>query len=200
MKTLNELAIEYKQTKDSKICNQIFELLKDKIKEKVKYIFYQQSFFGEKNVILSKTKKVEIGDVAQELNLFVLELLEKYDITKPFENYLYHSLSLWKPNFININFLREITGTISETDMVDEEGNSTFENTAITNPSQMEGIINYETLFKKLTLEEKMIINILRKNPDLNQSEVARRVGLSRERISQIYESLRKKYKNRLTK
>ena len=195
--TLNELAIEYKKNKDSQTLNEIFKLLLSKLDAIANNVFYTKKFFGDNEIVLSQTKKTTLKDIKQDLYLFVLELIEKYDVTRPFENYVNTSIYLWKPSCININFLREMKITVSETEFEDEKGNSYLANLVGVDPTSINANNNYEGLFKKLTSQEKMVLNILRKDSSLSQSVVARIIGVNEKRMSKIFLSLRKKYKGK---
>jgi len=49
-----------------------------------------------------------------------------------------------------------------------------------------------------LTEQEKILLNILKENPEINQSELSEKIEVTQPRISQLYDSIRKKLKSDL--
>ena len=215
MNNLNELAKEYKQTKSQVILNNIFKLLYKALKDKASYVFYKQNFFKEKRtteifnrktkrfekkeeiitIKLYNTKKIELEDIEQELKLKVMELLTNFDVKKPFENYLFSTLKNWRPSYVQeVNFMKGLD-TINESDL----NNKDEENINLDNfpaPEQkIEEPTNYEILFQNLTIQERFLINILRRCPNKKQQELADIIGVTHQRIDQILKVLRKKVK-----
>jgi len=198
MKTnLNELVVEYKKTNNSKILEEIFIKLKRTIHEKAQYVFYHQKFQAKNfKFRLVDTKQVDLEDVEQELNLKILELINSFDVEKEFDKYLYGTLWIWKPRFVNSDFIRNLKNVSSiETD---DEGNefSIIDGIAVL-PKQHEEI-NVNDLFVDLTEQEKILLNILKENPEINQSELSEKIEVTQPRISQLYDSIRKKLKSDL--
>ena len=194
MKELNKLVIQYKKTKNSQILNQIFEILKNVIKKKAEFIFYQKTFkFGKCEFRLINTKQIELNDVKQELNLEVLRIINNYNIKKPFEKYLFGCLWNWKPKFMNKKFLQQYLN-IHETD-----GNRGIKiDEILGKPEGDKEKINIDEMFENLTKIEKKIINFLIKNSNLNQSQLAEKIGVTQQMISKIMKNVRKKYRKRL--
>ena len=192
---LNELVVEFKKTKNSQILNQIFTSLSKVIHEKSKYIFYQQKFSAKKYVFrLVDTKQVDIMDVEQELNLFTLELINRCDINKPFDKYFYSSIWLWKPKFINQDFVNSLRN-VSDIKLSDEGDEYSLIDGVATFP-KFDEPINLDDLFDNLSDNERKILNILKDNPKTTQEKIAQVLGVTRERVSQIYVDIRKKYKD----
>jgi RNA polymerase sigma factor (sigma-70 family) len=206
MDNLTELAREYKKIKSQKVSSAL--------KKKADYVFYEQKFFkneykvrifnretlkfkNEKRINtfrLCDTKKIELEDIQQELNLKVMELLEKYNISLPFTNYLFGTLKNWRPSYVqDINFVKGLD-TINESDL---SGNKEIKDTDINDipaPEQKtEESINLDTLFANLTSQEKMVINILRKDCKKKEDEIAKIIGVTQPRVAQILQSIREK-------
>jgi RNA polymerase sigma factor (sigma-70 family) len=214
--TLNQLAKEYKKTASSIILNEIFKLLTDALHKKAQYVFYEQKFSKGKYDIeifdkttkqfqkekrtetfrLCDTKKVEFVDVEQELNLKVMELLNKYDARKPFENYLFATLKNWRPTFIqNLNFTKGLN-TVNESDLADiNDKHSSLDEVVSVMPEEE---IEIDDLFANLTEEEKKFIELKKKFPHKNQTEIATILGVTQQRVSQILIDLKKKCNYRL--
>jgi len=216
MDKLTKLAKEYKKTKDSKICQEIFTLLDKTIKDKANYMFYKQKFIKDKNITYtmeifdkdSKTfkekeipscfrlcdiKKFDLEDIIQELNLLILELLNNYDARRPFKNYLFYTLKVWKPYCIkDVNFIKRLDDTNeSELPIIDEQEVTLN----ILGSHISKEPIELEDLFENLTEIEKKVINLKRVNPKINQSQIAKNIGVTQQRISQILTNLKKKCK-----
>jgi RNA polymerase sigma factor (sigma-70 family) len=216
MDNLNLLAKEFKRTKLRIISNRILTLLSAPIHQKATYVFYKQQFIKEKFKIevfdkktktykieervkcfrLCDTKKLEIEDIEQELNLKVLELLENYDARKPFSNYLFGTLKNWRPSYIqDVNFIKDLD-TQNESELPDKENEQqTLDDVTDNYQSRQNEEIELDYLFENLTEAEKKFIKLRLKNPQKNQSELALIIGVSQERVSQIIEGLRKKVK-----
>jgi len=222
MDNLTQLAKQYKSTKDPNISNQIFKLLDNAIKQKASYVFYKQKFIKDRNKVhemeifdkesksfksklvpscfrLCDTKKIDLEDIIQECNLFILELLEKYNPKKPFENYLFSSLKDWRPECIrNYNFMQDVD-TINESNLPKlENTNLTLDNMLLkeadkTEEELQEENIEMEDLFKKLTKKERNFLKTKKEYPDANQSQIAKIIGVTPQNISLILKSLKKK-------
>jgi RNA polymerase sigma factor (sigma-70 family) len=190
MKKINELVKQYKKTKDSQVLNQIFEVLKNIIKTKSEFIFYQKLFkFGKFEFRLVDTKQYELNDVKQELNLEVLRIIKDYNINEPFEPYFFASLWNWKPRFVNKKLIQQLLN-IHE---VDEDEDSKVNNIPA-EPVEIEDELNIDEMFTNLTDIEKKIVILLKDNPELNQSQLAETIGVTQQRISELLVNIRKKY------
>lgn len=194
---LNELVLEYKTKKNSQTLNKIFLDLSKMIHNKAKFVFYQQKFSAKKFVFkLVDTKKIELEDVEQELNLFILKLIDKCDINKPFDKYLYSSIWLWVPKFVNKDFINSLRNVpIFDTDLDGDDAN--IKKLDILRVfSKFDEEVDLDYLFENLTDDEKKLLNILQKNSEIKQSELADIFKVTQPRIAQLYESIRVKYKN----
>jgi len=189
MKKINELVKEYKKTKDSQILNKIFEVLKNIIKTKSEFIFYQRTFkMGKYEFRLVDTKQCELNDVKQELNLEILRMIKDWKGKQPFENYLFTSLWNWRPNFVNKKLIQHMFNVHED----DEEDSKV--NNIPAEPTEIEEEINIDEMFSNLTDIEKKIVILLKDNPELNQSQLAETIGVTQQRISELLLNIRKKY------
>jgi len=216
MDKLTQLAKQYKKTKDKNICQQIFNLLDNAIKQKASYVFYKQKFIKDRNKVyemeifnresksfqkklvpscfrLCDTKKLELEDVAQELNLKILELLNNYNVKKPFRNYLFYTLKRWRPSCIrDINFIRELNMT-HESDLSHRNGKKiTLDMLAVSNPEE---VVEVDDLFDNMTEFEKKVVNLKLEYPTKNQSQLAKMLGVRQQKLSEILADLKKKCK-----
>lgn len=206
--TLNELAIEYKKTNSKEILTLIFEKIMPKLKEKAKYVFYHQRFKAEEYSVndynketeelenkikvstfkLCETHKMDYKDVEQELYLLVLELLQNYDINLAFSKYLSSSVWNWRSECVRqYNFIKDLQ-TIND-----------FEEQNITHRQEFifpEEEIEIDTLFKKLTKRELEFVELCKKYPEKNHSQIAEIMGVSREYARQLKNNLKKKLKS----
>jgi hypothetical protein len=214
MNNLDQLVKEYKQSKDPKILNNIFILLKSTIKDRAKYIFSHQNFVKEKKIMkvydpkkkklvdkefiigfkLVETNFMEFRDVIGELNLMILKLIENYDTKFEFSHYLVSAIKRWRPPCIRDEIIKKQFKNVS-TIVVDEEGEESNLLENVTIEPDIE-IPNLEDLFVNLTDTEKKVIQILNKNPKIKQVELAKEIGVTRNWIGRIMIDLKNKYKN----
>jgi DNA-directed RNA polymerase specialized sigma subunit len=187
MPNLTKLMRQYKRSKDKKLLNDIFIKLKNTIIDKSKFVFYKQNFFGEKEMHLCDTKQIELEDVIQDLNLFILTIINDNKI-KNFEHYLNHSLKFYKPSFLNAEFMKNLfTQSIYR---INEEGNE--ENLADKLPTPE--LINIE-FSSPLTEKEQKVWELLQEDLNLSQEEIAEELSLSQKTISNVIASIKEKVK-----
>jgi hypothetical protein len=195
MQNLNELVKLYKETKDKKLIEQIFTLLKGVIKKKAEYTYYQKKFKVSKNkyIKLLENNQTTLDDVKQELYLDILKWINGYIEDKGFDVYLFSRLWYWHPSFVTRDFLNQYN-TVSIY-KVDDEGNedNLIEHIAISN--ELENRIDIDDLFNNLTTQEKLVINILVKNQTATDLQIAEIIGVSRQRVTHILMAIRKKFK-----
>ena len=178
MKNLNQLVVTYKQTKDKEILNQIFSLLNKTIHDKATYIFYRKKFYKNKNCFyLFKIKTLQLNDIENELKLLILKLIEKTDINKPFDKYLFSSIWNWGKS------LSSLCEEINYRSIFQYEDKLTVQPNI--------DIYNLERLCT--TKQEQMIIEMIKESPKIKQSEMAERLEVTQSRIAQILKKLRKK-------
>jgi len=200
MNNLNELVKQYKKNKSSKILNEIFLIVDKQLQQKAKWIFYQQNFNIEGKICkLNDVHKVDIDDIVQELRLTVLELIEKYNPKKPFENYLNHTLTHWFPEIMRKKDTRRDLGLVSQGELYNEETEEgiNIENFPIPEQTSQEKP-DIDEMFVNLTEREKKLLELMIEFPEKNQQELADIIGVTQQRIDQILKGLRKKYKKTL--
>lgn len=186
MINLNKLVKSYKKSKDNKLLEEIFINLNNIIKERAKFVFYQQDFFGTKEIKLYLTKQIELLDVIQDLNLFILKLIKNYDIKQPFENYLFRSLKFYKPSFINKEFIKTLkTQSIYQMNKEGEEENIAEEKL----------ILEYKEIEfnEPLTEKEQEIFDLIKEDMNLTQEDIAKELGISQQSVSIIIASIKEK-------
>jgi RNA polymerase sigma factor (sigma-70 family) len=210
-KELDVLAEEYIKTKDKNILDKIFKILKNLLKKKASFVFYNQTFhegriiryktiqpenkkipIHEYNFKLSETGQTELKDVEQELALEVIRILNKYNPKQSFETYLISALWLWTPKFARKNkFFNYFKN--NSMNVIDDNGN---EKSLIDELPQETNHYNdkLEELFENLTETEKKIINLFQENSNINQSQIAGIIGITKQRVSFILKGLKKKY------
>lgn len=187
MKNLTGLVKQFKKSKEEKILNEIFINLKNKIEDKAKFVFYKQNFFGKKNDLkLCQLKQETLFDVIQDLNLLVLKLIQRYNTKKPFENYLNYSLKLYRPSFINADFMKNLkTQSIYYTNNEGEEENIAEEKPIIESKK-----IEFN---EPLTEREREVFDLFKNNLNITQEEIAKELGLSQQSISLVIASIKNK-------
>lgn len=188
MKYLNQLIIKYRKTLDRKILSEIFTILQPVIIKKSKYVFYRKLFHKNyRTFYLSELGTIEVEDVKNELRLFILELINKTDIEKPFDKYLYSSIWNWGNSLVELH-----DSNIREKSKNVDDGY--YDNLAVVNPQVNK--YNWENM--NLNEIERKIVEILKENHHIKQSQLAVLLGVTQARISQIFKVLRQKIKRYL--
>jgi RNA polymerase sigma factor (sigma-70 family) len=206
MNKINELVIQYQKTKDKNILNEIFKELESTIDDIAKKTFYRKEFIKriynveiydkKKEKLITKqkkdyfkicdTRKLTIKDIKQELYIFILELINKCKSNKPFENYLYSSISKWIPSFINEEFIKNLdTQSIYK---INEEGEEI--NLVDEIPSQEEPEIEFK---QDLTDFEQKVWDLKINNLNLSQEEIAKELDVDQATISRAFADIKKK-------
>jgi len=217
MKTEN-LIKEYKQTKEKKILDQIYLVLNPVIKQKAKFIFekkfYPLSLYNDcyscricdkKNTDECKTCQIcscvkgtfnlkrknlcEQKDVENDLWADVLRMIETYDITKSWDTYFYATLWNWRPTFMTKNFIKSLLDEQLETQDVEDKSQKISQH-------DIDYII--EIGKQSLTQEEQKILSMLLPPNELNENQMAKKLGISQQAVSKKLIVLRKKLKMRL--
>ena len=186
---LTKLVVEYKKKKDINLLTEIFMLLDKIIKEKAKYVFFVQTFKINRNEFrLVDTKKIELDDVMQELNLEIIEWINKWKPIAPFSHYLNQCLqgNKWKPRFINADFIKNLNtqSIYKENDEGDEE--NLADNIPTQEPIKIEFI-------NPLTEKEQEVWELLQGNLNLSQEEIAKELDISQQTVSNIISSIKRK-------
>ena len=81
------------------------------------------------------------------------------------------------------------------TESLDAEGNEIDIIKDLVASPDLNEPIDLDDLFKNLTEEERKLLNIIQKNYDIKQSELADIFKVTQQRISKIYDSIRSKKK-----
>jgi len=207
---LDRLAKEYIETKDKTILVKIFKLLKHILKQKASFVYYQKTFHEgkltghikaldgkktpvyEHNFRLVDTKQTELEDVEQELAIEVIRILKKYKPTESFETYLFAAIWNWTPKFARknkfFNYLK-----FNSMNVVDDTGK---EKSLIDDIPQEKSVAdeNFTDMFENLNENEIKIINLFQENGNIKQTEIARIIGVTKQRVKQILQGLKKKY------
>lgn len=192
IKNLDELAKEYSQNKNKIILNKLFKAIKTLLDKKANFIYYKKLFkYKNYTFTLHQIKEIELTDIKQDLSLEVLKLLNRYDSNQSFEKYLISSLWNYAPSFINKKFCAFIENKSNST--IDADGNEINPVDAICHIDK-ENEIETIDLFENLTDLEKKLINFMLEFPDLTQSEIAKKLEVTQQRVSQLLFELRKKY------
>jgi len=148
---------------------------------------------------LRKEGLCEYEDVEQDLNLEVLRVIENFDMTKDFNTYLFSCLWEWIPSFITKNFVKSLLN--KSLTKIDDEGNETEMDIADETEEKSEPSVSIEDIFTicKDDLEKKVLILIL-KHKKINQTKIAKELGITQQAISLILKGLRKRLKILLVK
>ncbi len=188
--SLNNLAVKYKETKDPIVLEQIFKILSPLINKKATYIFYRKVYCVNKKYFRLYTLGIlDLDDIKEEIRIFILTLLNKTDIKRPFDKYLHSSIWKWGNQF------RKLIEKINCTDkkMTTEDD---YMDIVSSVPPAVETIY-WDKL--ELTKVEKQIFDILKKDNEISQLQLSKILGITQGRISQLMKKLRKKIKKYLT-
>lgn len=216
------LVKEYKQTQNKKILNDIFISLKKLVQKKSKYVyhkkFYPLSLYSKCSECrncqdktqcegcikctcikgtfnLKRNQLCDYEDVENDLWLEILRIIKNYNITKNFDTYLYASLWEWRPSFVNKNLLKEIeTRSLTRSEECDSISEDVPDYTSGEQNQLGWKIEEIERICK--TKNEQLVLSILLSNNRLNQEEIATKANLTRQTVSKIIKTLRKKIKN----
>lgn len=186
---LNKLAVEYSQTKNANLFPAIFKIIEPILKKKAEFVFYQKTFRGHFKLV--DMKQNTLDDVKQDLVVEVIKLLKKYKPEQSFSTYLISSLWKWTPKYTRKNkFFKYLKN--KSMNIIGEDGEEKSLIDDIPQTSHFEG--NLVDLFENLTETEIKIVNLFQENNNINQSEIAGIVSLTQQRVSQIFQGLKKKY------
>ena len=195
MNDLTNLIVEYKKTKSKQILNQIFDLLKSIIEKKAQYIYYRKYFhislYHDNKKIgtfnLFKSRGCEYEDVEQDLNVKIMRIINNFNVKKDFRSYLFASLWNWMPSFVTKNFVDNLNNKnlYPSSAMVGNEMTINIRNNIDKNYIKTK--IKIQDLSKKLhrDIEKKVLFNLLNKK-GLKQTEIAKKLGITQQRVSQI--------------
>jgi RNA polymerase sigma factor (sigma-70 family) len=202
MTKLTELIIEYKKTKDKILSEKIYIELRFIVEKKAKYIFEQKYYpislyhKSEKNGCfnLRKHNLCEYFDVENDLWIEIFRIIENYDITKEFENYLYSSLKNWTPSFINKNFVDSLANNSLNYVRNEEEQLIEIEDDNGKNITEQNS--NLEEIFAICNTDrERKILSIILGEKGITQKEIAKKIGISQPAVNKILRGLKKKIK-----
>jgi RNA polymerase sigma factor (sigma-70 family) len=227
MKNITILVKDYLKTKNHKLLQEIFALIEKPLFDKTRYIYYVERFYvgsyraeefnkktkkfqtieKQRYIRLQDTHEIEFEDVLQSLKLYVIQLFSKWEQKVPFEHYLMNSLKHWKPTEVRSSAFKKEILTLSDTESTSDDGYSEFNTKCIVEPEQRNFnkiederylVKNIEKCFKKLNHDELRVIQLLKENSNLKQTQIADIIGVTPQRINQIFKNLRKKYKGTL--
>jgi RNA polymerase sigma factor (sigma-70 family) len=185
---LTDLVLEYQTNKSGKVFEAILTILKPFIKNKVRKIYIKSN----KGYLYPNSDRQDLKrDIEQDLIIKILQLVKSVEIREeiPFENYLNKSLKNWLPCEMRKN---DPTILKSDTITENEEGEEESIIDKICASASLDSVAVEELFTEELTEEEKKIINLL--NEGYSQEEVAEKLNIGRQRISEKLKVIRKKY------
>lgn len=188
MKDLTKLVLEYQKTKDENILTTILKDLKPLINKKATYLFYRQKFRkNNKEFYLNELGTLTLEDIRQELNLFTIHIINKYKLDSDFIAYYISSIWYWGRDLKNMsgdvgNVFLDDTKEITDKELTTQPNIELY---------NLEGV--------KMNYQEQRVMELLKENNQIKQSQIAERMGVTQSRVSQIIKKLRKKVKKYLT-
>jgi len=194
-KNIVDLVMKYKQTNSQKDLNDFFVALQPILIPKARFLYYTKWYkIKHKYFKLCNIPSIDFEDILSEINIEVLNIIQEFDCIRPFENYFYMSLWKWRPSFLrNRNFLIQVLGIYEE---VDENNSSNFDTIMYIYPKEYCDEFKPEDLFNELTKDEKKIVNLLHRDSSLTHEQLSENIGVTRSRVTQLMDEIRKKYKN----
>jgi RNA polymerase sigma factor (sigma-70 family) len=145
-----------------------------------------------------------LEDVEQDLILFVLTLIEKFDSSQDFNKYFINSVWHWMPDWVTSDYIK----TLSHANIYSDE-NADHETTEIhledkntELPFAAEEKKEQFTLTVKEILSQckdkidKKIVKCFMENPEATQEEIATKINISKQAINIRIKTLRKLLKN----
>jgi RNA polymerase sigma factor (sigma-70 family) len=176
MKSLTELVIEYKKTKNKRLWGEILKIIDENLKKKVSLVFAKLKYY-----------QIEKEDIKQELLILILQIIDNYDISKPFENYLFSSIKHWTPKLTK----DDTTDFKRQYKVNQDTGEETeIEAFGVVKNNEHDLIDNFENLNEN----EIKIINLFQENGNIKQTEIAKIIGVTKQRVKQILQGLKNKY------
>lgn len=220
MKTITNLVIKYKKTKNQKFLKELLSILEPLIQKKASYIYnkkwYPMNYFHKckycqhcKNkdreickickkclcdkgyFNLRKNNLCEFNDVKNDLILKVLELIEQFNITKDFYTFLGVILFDWRPSFITQDFIKSL---LHKKFYMEIEGEEIEVNTKDTKTKPIKNNFVIDTIFKICkTKREKDLINLFLNDKRMTQKKAGKLLGITQQAISLIFNKLQNK-------
>jgi len=145
---------------------------------------------------LKKDNLCELEDVENDIWCEILRIINNFDITKDFNSYLFSCLWEFIPTFITKNFVKSLLN--KSLVHIDEEGNET----EIEIPQEENQFkLSTEEIFSVCQDEiERNILILMLKNKDINQTEIAKKLKVTKQYISLKLKELQKRLKILLVK
>jgi RNA polymerase sigma factor (sigma-70 family) len=195
MQNLTELVRQYKRTKSTILLGEIFGMLDKNLHKRAEYLFYQQKYnIGHKWVKLVDLKRMELDDVLQDLRVQILELISRYDVKKPFENYLFSTLQFWFPKCLRNRDSKTTLSALTESETTHGDSDESIFNHLTVPAVYPEDEFNSKEYFDDLSEMEKKVVDLFFEFPDKTQVEVAEILGVTQQRVAQLISNIRVKY------
>jgi predicted XRE-type DNA-binding protein len=188
MNNLNQLVITYKQTKDNNLLNKILKTLMPLIIKKSTYLFYRKKYNQHDKIFyLYELGTITLEDIKQELSMFTIKTINKYEYKPKFNfiSYYLYCIWHWGKNLIKLcdEYKKVSYNKENEQDYSSENSE----------PFSLPDIDIYNLERLKTTKQELIIMEMIKDNPKIKQSQMAERLGVTQSRVSQIVKKLRKK-------
>jgi hypothetical protein len=145
---------------------------------------------------LKKDNLCELEDVENDIWCEILRIINNFDVTKDFNSYLFSCLWEFIPTFITKNFVKSLLN--KSLVHIDEEGNET----EIEIPQEENQFkLSTEEIFSVCQDEiDRNILTLMLKNKDINQTEIAKKLKVTKQYISLKLKELQKRLKILLVK
>jgi len=187
---IDNLAKQYKQTGVIAIRDTLFNEILPIIKEKAKYVYWYKAYkLYDRVCQVRNLYNITEEDILQDLCLDALTWIEKFNGTTSFSKYLFASLWNWKPKYINKEAYVGIN-TVECKGLTSEEKDNFMD--SIANEIQLDLRIGVGSLMENVKCpNEKAILKMLYINPDISKNDMAKVLGVSKGRVSQIFANMK---------
>jgi RNA polymerase sigma factor (sigma-70 family) len=143
---------------------------------------------------LNKNNLCSYKDVEQDLNLTIMQMLEKFTPEKEFSHYLYTTLWDWRPSFLTKDFVKSFSN--QSLTQINDSGD---EVQIDVKDEKEEPKISIEDIFKVAeSKREKEIIQLFLNDKSMTQEKAGEILGITQQTISLIFNKLQKKLKKYL--
>lgn len=187
---IDDLALKYKTTGSIVVRNTLFNKLMPIIKQKAKYVYWYKSYkLYDKICRVKHLYNVTKEDIFQDLSLDVLTWIEKFNGVTSFRKYLFSCLWNWRPSIINKETYMNIK-SIKCMSMSTHQKEKLMDNLAEELKFDIrEGMASL--LGEVKCPKEKAVLKLLYINPDIAKADIAKVLGVTKGRVSQIFAKLK---------
>jgi len=188
---IDKLAVQYKKTGYLSVRDALFNKLLPTIKEKAKYVYWYKSYkLYDKVCKVKHLYSITQEDIFQELCLDVLTWIENFNSNGSFSTYVFSCLWNWRPKIINKETYMNLK-SIKCMSLTSEQKENFMD--SLSKEIKFDIRIGVNTLLDSVKgSNEKAVLKLLYINPDIPKKDIAKILGVSSGRVTQIFSNLKK--------